>query len=138
MKTLSIDIETYSSHDLKKTGVYRYVEAPDFAVLLFAYSVDRKPVQIVDLACGERIPDEIIVALEDDSVLKWAFNASFERVCLSRYLGYPTGSYLNPTSWCCSTVIHKVCPLRKISLMGFIFLSGSRTILQSNLQCAVN
>ena len=104
MKTLSIDIETYSSHDLKKTGVYRYVEAPEFAVLLFAYSVDSGPVWIVDLACGEKIPDEIVVALEDDSVLKWAFNASFERVCLSRYLGYPTGSYLDPTSWRCSMV----------------------------------
>ena len=104
MKTLSIDIETYSSHDLKKTGVYRYVEAPDFAVLLFAYSVDRKPVQIVDLACGEKIPDEIIAALTDDTVLKWAFHASFERVCLSRHLGYPTGSYLNPVSWRCSMV----------------------------------
>ena len=104
MKTLSIDIETYSSHDLKKAGVYRYVEAPDFAVLLFAYSVDCGPVWIIDLACGERIPDEIILALEDDSILKWAFNASFERVCLSRYLGYPTCSYLNPTSWRCSMV----------------------------------
>ncbi len=104
MKTLSIDIETYSSHDLKKTGVYRYVEAPDFAVLLFAYSVDSGPVWIIDLACGEKIPDEIIEALTDDTVLKWAFHASFERVCLSKHLGYPTGSYLNPVSWRCSMV----------------------------------
>lgn len=104
MKTLSIDIETYSSFDLKKTGVYRYVEAPDFAILLFAYSVDKGPVQIVDLACGDKIPDEIIAALKDDSILKWAFHASFERICLSRHLGYPTGIYLDPAAWRCSMI----------------------------------
>ncbi|EKK0949038.1 DNA polymerase [Enterococcus faecalis] len=104
MKTLSIDIETYSDVQLPKTGVYRYCESDNFEILLFAYSVDSQPVQVVDLACGETIPAEIIVALEDDTVIKWAFNASFERICLSRFLGYPTGTYLNPKSWRCSMI----------------------------------
>jgi len=104
MKTLSIDIETYSDQNLAKTGVYRYVESPVFEILLFAYSVDGGPVQLVDLACGEKIPAEIVAALEDESVKKWAFNASFERICLSRYLGYPTGDYLKPDSWRCSMI----------------------------------
>lgn len=104
MKTLSIDIETYSSAPLQKSGVYRYVEADDFEILLFSYSVDSTPVKVVDLACGEKIPDEVISALTDDSVTKWAFNASFERICLSRFLGYPTGKYLSPKSWKCSMV----------------------------------
>ena len=102
MKTLSIDIETYSDQNLAKTGVYRDVESPVFQILLFSYSVDSSPVQLVDLACGEEIPAEVIAALTDDSVIKWAFNANFERVCLSRYLGYPTGEYLDPGSWKCS------------------------------------
>lgn len=104
MKTLSIDIETYSSTPLQKSGVYRYVEAPDFEILLFGYSVDAGPVQVIDLACGEHIPKEILTALEDEAVSKWAFNASFERICLSRFLGYPTGDYLGPESWRCSMI----------------------------------
>ena len=104
MKTLSIDIETYSDQPLAKTGVYRYVESPVFEILLFSYSADGGPVQLVDLACGEKIPTDILAALEDDSVTKWAFNASFERICLSRYLGNPTGEYLAPDSWKCSMV----------------------------------
>lgn len=104
MQTLSIDLETFSSQPLQKTGVYRYVESPDFEILLFAYSVDGGPVQQIDLACGEKIPSEILCALEDDKVTKWAFNANFERICLSRYLGYPTGDYLEPDSWKCSMV----------------------------------
>ena len=104
MKTLSIDIETYSDQNLAKCGVYRYVESPAFEILLFSYSVDGTPVQIVDLACGETIPADVVAALTDDSVIKWAFNASFERICLSRYLGYPTGEYLAPDSWKCSMV----------------------------------
>lgn len=104
MKTLSIDIETYSDIPLQKTGVYRYSESPNFEILLFGYSIDSGPVQVVDLACGEHIPKEVLAALEDDSVTKWAFNAAFERVCLSRYLGYPTGEYLDPESWHCSMV----------------------------------
>ena len=104
MKTLSIDIETYSDQNLAKCGVYRYVESPVFEILLFSYSADGAPVQLVDLACGEKIPSDILTALEDDSVTKWAFNASFERICLSRYLGYPTGEYLAPDSWKCSMV----------------------------------
>ena len=104
MKTLSIDIETYSDIPLQKTGVYRYCESPNFEILLFGYSIDSGPVQVVDLTCGEHIPKEVLAALEDDSVIKWAFNAAFERVCLSRYLGYPTGEYLDPESWHCSMV----------------------------------
>ncbi len=104
MKTLSIDIETYSDVPLQKTGVYRYCESPNFEILLFAYSVDNAPVEVIDLACGEKIPEEVLAALEDETVIKWAFNASFERICLSRFLGYPTGEYLDPDSWRCSMI----------------------------------
>ncbi len=104
MKTLSIDIETYSSANLAKSGVYRYAEVPDFEILLFGYSVDGGSVQVVDLACGEKIPPEVIDALTDETVTKWAFNANFERVCLSRFLGLPTGEYINPASWKCSMI----------------------------------
>ena len=104
MKSLSIDIETFSSVNLAKSGVYRYVEAPNFEVLLFGYSADGGEVQVVDLACGETIPADILGALTDEAVTKWAFNASFERVCLSRYIGLSTGEYLDPASWRCSMV----------------------------------
>ena len=104
MKTLSIDIETYSSINLQKAGVYRYVEAPDFEILLFSYSADGGEVLVVDLAQGETIPLEVIAALKDGAVTKWAFNATFERICLSRYLGLPTGDYLEPDSWRCSMI----------------------------------
>ena len=102
MKAISIDIETYSSLNLAKCGVYKYVESPDFRILLFGYSVDGGEVQVIDLTLGEKIPPDVLSALEDDSVVKWAFNASFERICLSRHLGYPTGNYLEPASWRCS------------------------------------
>ena len=104
MKTLSIDIETYSSCDLAKSGVYRYAESSDFEVLLFGYAVDGGEVQVVDIASGEKIPSEIIAALTDETVKKYAFNAQFERVCLSRFLGYPKGEYLSPDSWYCTMV----------------------------------
>ena len=104
MKNLSIDLETYSSADIGKSGVYRYCEAPDFEILLFAYSADGAPVQSVDLVRGETIPKEIRAALEDPAVTKWAFNASFERICLSRWLGLPSGTYLDPSQWRCSMV----------------------------------
>ena len=104
MKTLSIDIETYSDQPIQKTGVYRYCESPEFEILLFSYSVDNAPVEVVDLACGEKIPEEVLAALADETVIKWAFNASFERICLSRFLGYPTGHYLDPESWRCSMI----------------------------------
>lgn len=108
IKNIGIDIESFSSVDLVKSGVYAYAEAPDFEILLFGYSVDGGEVCVVDLACGERIPDEITNALTDDSVTKWAYNANFERVCLSRFLsdnGISFGShYLNPSSWRCSMV----------------------------------
>lgn len=84
-KILSIDIETYSSNDISSCGVYKYTEAEDFTILLFAYSCDYGPVDIVDLACGEKLPDHIFKALTDPGILKTAFNATFERVCLSRY-----------------------------------------------------
>ena len=104
MKTLSIDIETYSSVNLARSGVYRYAASPDFEILLFGYSVDGAPVQVVDLARGEKLPPDILEALTDPTVTKWAFNAQFERICLSRYLGYPTGQYLDPSSWHCTMV----------------------------------
>ena len=104
MKHLSIDIETYSSENLAKCGVYRYCQSPDFEILLFGYSVDGGPVKVVDLASGETIPDEIICAIVDDKVIKWAFNAQFERICLSRYLGGSGGTYLDPASWRCTMV----------------------------------
>lgn len=100
MRTLGIDIETYSSYDLAECGVYRYVESPDFAILLFAYAVDNGPVQIVDLASGEEIPSIILRALSDPGVTKTAFNASFERTCLGRMLG----KRLIPGQWKCTMV----------------------------------
>lgn len=104
MRSLEIDIETYSSINLQKSGVYRYVGADDFEILLFGYSVDGGEVMVVDLAIGEKIPQIILDALTDEKVTKWAFNAQFERVCLSRYLGHPCGEYLNPSAWKCSMV----------------------------------
>ena len=119
MKTLSLDLETYSSVDLGKSSVYRYVESPDFDILLFGYCVDGCPVQVVDLAQGEQIPPEIIDALSDERVHKWAFNANFERVCLSEWLrrnSYPLHNehystpndpcmgYLDPVGWHCTMV----------------------------------
>ena len=86
MKLLSIDIETFSSVNLQKCGVYKYAESEDFEILLFGYAVDGGAVQVVDLACGESIPAEIIDALTDDSIITTAYNATFERVCLSRSL----------------------------------------------------
>ncbi|GFH40257.1 DNA polymerase [Pseudolactococcus insecticola] len=104
MKILSVDIESFSSVNLQKSGVYKYCESEDFEILLFAYSVDNAPVQVVDLANGEELPPEILSALTDDSVQKCAFNASFERICLSRFLGLPKGQYLNPKSWRCTMI----------------------------------
>jgi DNA polymerase len=122
MKTLSIDVESYSSVDLAKSGVYKYAEAEDFEIILFGYSADGGVVRVVDLANGETIPLEVLDALTDDSVEKWAFNANFERICLSRFLsdrgisldpfadnhlssGHPgLARFLNPESWRCSMV----------------------------------
>lgn len=122
MKSLSLDIESFSSIELAKGGVYRYCESPDFEILLVGYSVDGGEVQVVDLSAGETLPVEILEALTDDSIKKWAFNANFERICLSRYLSnmdipldpfadnHPsagtlgTAKYLNPDSWRCSMV----------------------------------
>lgn len=100
MKKLSIDLETYSSVDLGKSGVYKYAESEDFEILLFAYSIDDGEVKVVDLASGEIIPEEILVALSDESIEKWAFNANFERACLSRFLG----ERLNPKGWYCTMI----------------------------------
>lgn len=120
MKTISIDIETYSDVNLAKCGVYKYAESPDFAILLFGYAVDGGPVQVIDLAQGETLPEEILEAFTDDSIIKWAFNANFERVCLSRYLtdlgrsldpfhdhhplSQDCAMFLNPAGWKCSMV----------------------------------
>lgn len=100
MKHISIDIETYSSTNLSKAGVYRYADSDDFEILLFGYAVDTGEVQVIDLACGEKIPTSIIEALSDDAVTKWAFNAQFERVCLSHYVKH----WLAPGSWHCTMV----------------------------------
>ena len=104
MKSIAWDLETYSSVDLAKCGVYRYCESEDFEILLAAYSVDGGAVRVVDLACGEKLPEEILDALEDETVEKWSYNSQFERICLSRLLGYPAGDYLAPESWRCSMV----------------------------------
>lgn len=118
MKEMSIDLETFSDIDISKSGVYKYAESDRFEILLFGISIDGGPVQVYDLACGDQIPDEILSALTDESVTKWAFNASFERICLSNwlkrshpeyFLGYsipedPAGQYLNPKSWKCTMI----------------------------------
>ena len=98
---MGIDIETYSSAPLPKCGVYRYCDAPDFEILLFSYAFDDEPVQTVDLASGESLPKEVISALEDPGIIKVAYNAQFERVCLSRYLGH----WLDPRQWRCTMVM---------------------------------
>ncbi|TRW23759.1 hypothetical protein FL857_09775 [Criibacterium bergeronii] len=100
MKRLSIDLETYSSVDLGKSGVYKYAESEDFEILLFAYSINDGEVKVIDLASGEIIPEEILSALSDENVEKWAFNANFERVCLSRFLG----KRLKPQGWYCTMI----------------------------------
>ena len=99
VRNLSIDIETYSDVDLSKCGVYKYVEG-DFHILLFAYAFDDEDVKIVDLACGEKLPQEVLDAIDDPNVIKWAWNAQFERTCIGHYLG----RVLNPDSWRCSMV----------------------------------
>lgn len=120
MNKISIDIETFSDIDLSKCGVYKYAESPAFEIMLFGYSVDEGEVRVVDLASGEEIPEDVLDALTDDSVIKWAYNANFERVCLSRYLrdkgrsldpfrdNHPLSAekakYLNPAGWRCSMV----------------------------------
>ena len=108
MHELDIDIETFSSNSLKKCGVYKYAESDDFSILLFAYAIDGGEVKVVDLACGEELDEEVLRALVSDDVIKWAFNAQFERICLSRYLhtlGISfDGPYLNPASWRCTMI----------------------------------
>ena len=118
IKSLSIDLETYSDVDLSKCGVYKYTESDNFEILLFAYSINHGEVEVVDLAQGEKLPIDIIKALVDDEITKWAYNASFERVCLSRYISryYPeyfisysinedtVNEFLNPSSWRCSMI----------------------------------
>ena len=118
MNFISIDIETFSGNDLSKCGVYKYVEAADFDILLFGYAVDGGEVVVVDLAAGEKIPEDIIAALADKNITKWAFNSNFERICLSKWLrrNYPeyfssysvagntVGNYLNPRGWKCSMI----------------------------------
>lgn len=118
METISIDIETYSGNDLGKCGVYKYVQHPDFGILLFGYAVDGGAVRVVDLASGEMLPEEVLTALSDETVMKWAFNSNFERVCLSEWLrrnhpehfrsynddGDTAGDYLDPHGWKCSMV----------------------------------
>lgn len=131
MKTLSIDLETFSDVDLNRCGVYRYTESPVFEILLFGYAKDDEPVHVIDLASGESIPMEILDALTNKTVIKWSFNASFERICLSAYLrkyfpgkflaqagsGDTAGQFLNPDSWRCS-LIWSACLGLPLSLKG--------------------
>ena len=119
MNTLNIDLETRSGADISKTGVYRYAEDENFDILLFGVSVDHGPIRVYDLACGETVPEEILAALSDNSVTKYAYNASFERVCLSVWLRRyypqyfkpycleddPASGYLDPSAWRCSMVL---------------------------------
>ena len=102
MKHLSLDLETYSTVDVSKCGVYKYSESPGFEILLFAYSVDGGPVEVIDLTQSQQIPQEVLLALSDETVIKHAFNANFERVCLSRFLGL--NGFLNPRGWHCTMV----------------------------------
>lgn len=118
MKELSIDLETYSDIDISKCGAYKYAESDNFEILLFGVSVDGSPVKVYDLACGDTVPEEILAALSDENITKWAFNASFERICLSNWLkrhhpkhfyGYsipedPASKYLDPSSWKCTMI----------------------------------
>ena len=118
MKEMSIDLETYSDVNITKHGAYKYAESDEFEILLFGVSVDGGPVVVYDLACGDTIPEEVLAALSDENVTKWAFNASFERICLSNWLkkhrpeyftGYsipedPAGQYLDPASWKCTMI----------------------------------
>ena len=118
MKELSIDLETYSDVDIQKCGAYKYAESDNFEILLFGVSVDGSPVKVYDLACGDTVPEEILAALSDENVTKWAFNAAFERICLSNWLkrhhpehffGYsipedPASKYLDPESWKCTMI----------------------------------
>ena len=104
MKELFIDIETYSDIDLGKCGVYRYAQSINFEILLFAYSIDGGPVNVVNVKEHEQIPEDVIKALIDNSVKKYAYNAVFERICLSKHLGYPVGHYLSPDGWYCDMV----------------------------------
>lgn len=107
MNTLSIDVETFSDVDISKCGAYKYAESSSFEILLFAYAADGGEVQVVDLAAGEKIPQEILAALTDDNVIKWAFNANFERICLSHYLsdmGLLRDAFLSPENWHCTMV----------------------------------
>lgn len=104
MQKISIDIETFSDVDLIRCGVYKYADSPDFEMLLFAYAADDGDVHIIDIAGSEELPEEIIQAIKSDTVVKTAYNAQFERVCLSRYLKLPEGEYLNPQSWYCTAV----------------------------------
>lgn len=118
MNEMSIDLETYSDVDISKCGAYKYAESDNFEILLFGVSIDGGEVQVFDLACGDAIPDDILAALSDDTVTKWAFNANFERICLSNWLkrhnpehfkGYgipedPASKYLDPSSWKCTMV----------------------------------
>ena len=104
MQKISIDIETFSDVDLIRCGVYKYADSPNFEMLLFAYAVDDGDVHIIDIAGGEELPEEIIQTIKSDTVVKTAYNAQFERVCLSKYLKLPEGEYLNPQSWYCTAV----------------------------------
>lgn len=126
MKVLSIDLETFSDVDIKKSGVYKYAESPNFEILLFAYKEDDKPTVCIDLACWEAIPDRILLALTDSSVLKKAANANFEMVCLSKHLGID----MDPTQWECTLVRAGRCglPLRLQMVSDILNLTNGKML----------
>lgn len=123
MRTLAIDIETFSSVDLTSCGVYTYTAAPDFQILLFGYAWDDDPVELIDLACGERLPDAIVNAIESPEVIKTAFNAGFERICLSKHLN----KHLKADSWRCTAI--------QAAMLGLpLHLDGVGTALKLKVQ----
>ena len=141
IESISIDIETYSDRDLKKCGVYKYAESPNAELLLFGYSINNGPVTVIDVAQGEEVPEYILKALTDDNIIKWAYNASFERIFLSVWLkrNYPqyfvsysidedtVSNYLDPSAWRCSLVWGAVMGL-PLSLKGI-----GAVLMQSHL-----
>lgn len=129
METMSLDIETFSDIDLIKCGIYRYTESPLFDILLLSYSVGGSPVRLIDLACGEKLPSELIHDIMNDQVIKTAYNANFERIAIMRYLSRILNQQvvLNPSSWNCTAV--------QAGMLGLpLYLDGVAKVLRLEQQ----